>query len=34
MKLADSLPFSNKRVRELTPQDFAILSNEISTRER
>jgi 16S rRNA (adenine1518-N6/adenine1519-N6)-dimethyltransferase len=27
--LADSLPFHNKRVRELPPEDFGVLTNEI-----
>jgi len=28
-KLADSLPFHDKRVRELAPEDFGVLANEI-----
>ncbi len=28
---ADLLPFSNKRVRELAPEDFGALANELST---
>jgi 16S rRNA (adenine1518-N6/adenine1519-N6)-dimethyltransferase len=28
-KLADSLPFHDKRVRELAPEDFGALTNEI-----
>jgi len=29
-KLADSIPFHDKRVRELAPEDFAALTNEIA----
>jgi len=29
MEVADSLPYRNKRVRELAPEDFGALSNEV-----
>jgi 16S rRNA (adenine1518-N6/adenine1519-N6)-dimethyltransferase len=29
MELADSLPYHNRRVRELAPEDFGVLANEI-----
>jgi len=34
LKLADSLPFKNKRVRELAPEDFSFLTNEIMQKEK
>jgi hypothetical protein len=27
---ADSLPFKDRRVRELPPEDFGVLANELS----
>ncbi len=29
LEVADSLPFHDKRVRELAPEDFGVLANEI-----
>jgi 16S rRNA (adenine1518-N6/adenine1519-N6)-dimethyltransferase len=34
LMLADSLPFHNKRVRELTPEDFGFLTNELIQKEK
>lgn len=34
LKLADSLPFHNKRVRELAPEDFGFLTNELIQKEK
>jgi len=33
LKLADSLLFHQKRVRELAPEDFGVLTNEITEKE-
>ena len=32
LKIADSLPFKDKRVRELAPEDFGALANELSQK--
>ncbi len=34
VKLADSTVYSSKRVRELAPEDFGILANELATKFR
>jgi len=33
IKVADSLPYHDKRVRELAPEDFGVLANEIHMKK-